>query len=419
MINYNRATKYLERKNYAKAIQFYKRQLKESEFKECYLNMGNSYRGMGDLNEALKCYLKANSAEVNFSNGDRGSYDFALGNLGLLEYMHGNDDAAIAFYTAALELNPLHFDSIWNYSSALLRKYCSNESVDVSSAWKMYEYRFKRSSPIQIDNTIPHWDGTSNGKSIIVLAEQGIGDKFMWGRYLYLLKQKFETVWVQCPEQMDCVFSSYNTCRLVSETDAEVSVPFCSLAMYFPNSRSTWLEKKFGARDFGPGMHIGIEWAGSSTHANDANRSCLPVHFQQLAKYGKLYNMRPDATPVRGVISLNPSGWKETAEIVNGLDLIISVDTSVVHLAGSLGRPCWMLQPLLETDFRWGNDSMGESNIWYPTVSVIRNSGSWERTFAKVMAKLELNRLIDWRRHFEDKIGFMYDDMVSERHLDV
>ena len=114
MQNYNRATKYLENNNPTKALQFYKRQLKEYGFKECYLNMGNSYRLLGNDPEAIKCYIKAAANDTPFSDNTFGAYDNALGNLGLLEYTYGNDDAAIAYYTAALEKNPLHFDSIWN-----------------------------------------------------------------------------------------------------------------------------------------------------------------------------------------------------------------------------------------------------------------------------------------------------------------
>ena len=401
MQNYNRATKYLEKGNPEKALQFYKRQLKEYGFKECYLNMGNSYRLLGNDPEAIKCYIKASALDTPFSDNTFGAYDNALGNLGLLEYTYGNDDAAIAYYTAALSKNPLHFDSIWNYSNALLRKHCSLESVDVEAAWKMYEYRFKRTNATRIDKSIMRWDGVSSGKSIVVLAEQGMGDKFMFGRYIHCLRDYFAEIWVQCPEEMEAVFSEYFTCQEIP--DVECSIPICSLAGIFGNSDDAWLVGKFGTRKFaGDRMKIGIEWAGSETHSNNKYRSVPPSSFLDLLEFGDLYSIRPGAEAVRGVTALNSSSWAESAEIVNGLDLIISVDTSIVHLAGSLGRECWMLQPSKETDFRWGNNSMGEKNIWYDSVRVIRNHGSWAGVFAEVRARLELRRLEMWKRMIGD-----------------
>ena len=407
MQNYNRATKYLEKGNPEKALQFYKRQLKEYGFKECYLNMGNSYRLLGNDAEAIKCYIKANASDTPFSDNTFGAYDNALGNLGLLEYTYGNDDSAIAYYTAALEKNPLHFDSIWNYSNALLRKHCSLEEVDVASAWKMYEYRFKRSSPTKIDTRIVRWDGISSGKSIVVLAEQGMGDKFMFGRYIHCLRDYFSEIWVQCPEEMEDIFSEYFTCQEIP--NVECSIPICSLAGIFGNSDEDWLVGKFGTRKFaGDRMKIGIEWAGSATHSNNKYRSVPPSSFLDLLEFGDLYSIRSGAEAVRGVVALNACSWAESAEIVNGLDLIISVDTSIVHLAGSLGRECWMLQPSKETDFRWGNNAMGENNVWYDSVKVIRNHNNWANVFAEVRARLELRRLEDWKSRMQRMIGDMH-----------
>lgn len=403
MQNYNRATKYLEKGNPEKALQFYKRQLKDYGFKECYLNMGNSYRLLGNDPEAIKCYLKASALDTPFSDNTFGAYDNALGNLGLLEYTYGNDDAAIAYYTAALEKNPLHFDSIWNYANALLRKHCSLEDVDSVAAWKSYEYRFKRTNATRVDRSIRTWNGITSGKSIVVLAEQGMGDKLMFGRYIHCLRDYFAEIWVQCPVDMEAVFSEYLVCQEIP--DVECSIPICSLAGIFGTVQDAWLRDKFGARKFaGDRLKIGIEWAGSDTHSNNKYRSVPSSSFLDLLEFGDLYSIRPGAESVRGVTALNSSSWAESAEIVNGLDLIISVDTSIVHLAGSLGRECWMLQPLKETDFRWGNNSMGEKNIWYDSVRVIRNHGSWANVFAEVRARLELMRLEAWKR----MIGVMH-----------
>jgi len=407
MQNFNRATKYLQNGNVEKALQFYKRQLKEHEFKELYLNMGNCYRLLGKDKDSYNSYLKSSDHSTPFADGTFGVYPHALSNLGLLEYTWGNDDAAIIQYTAALDKDPIHLDSIWNYSNAYLRKLCSLEEVDVEAAWKMYEYRFNRTTPTHVDRDIQRWDGVSKGKSIIVVAEQGFGDKIMFGRYIHCLREYFSEVWVQCPIEMKDIFSDYKTCQVSLDSNAEVAVPYCSLASVFKNVRSDWLAGKFGTKKFTSGFNIGIEWAGSATHSNNKYRSVLPTYFLDLAKYGNLYSIRPGAPAVRGVKALNSSSWAESAEIVNGLDLIISVDTSLVHLAGSLGKECWMLQPLKETDFRWGNNTMVEDNIWYPSVKVIRNPGSWPRVFERVCEKLDIMQLREYKNKMQGMIGDM------------
>lgn len=414
MQNFNRATRYLEKSNPEKAIQFFRRQLREHEFKECWLNMGNAYKLVGNDQQALACFIKANAPETPFLNGGFGSYDYALGNIGLMHYIHGDDDGAIAYYTAALEKNPLHFDSIWNYSTALLRKHCSLETVDVTSAWQMYEYRFRRTTATPVDCTIPRWNGVTPGRSIVVLAEQGLGDKLMWGRYVQCLQAYFQEVWVQCPATLHEVFAEFKTCENVLESTAETSIPICSLASVFPPQPANWLQHRYGVREFaGTKLKIGIEWAGSTTHSNDKYRSTLPAYFLPLLKYADLYSLRPDAAQVRGVVALNCDSWKTTAEAINGLDLVISVDTSVVHMCGSIGKPCWLLQPIKETDFRWGNNAMNENNIWYPTVKVIRNPGNWDAVFKTVLEKIQTLELQNWKNTMQALTGSLHAHSIK------
>lgn len=375
--NFLKGTKYLNSGRIDKAIVFFKRQLKEFPFKEAYLNLGNAYRlkDMDDL--ALECYSKSADPLTPFASGKFGHYEFALTNLGLLEYTYGNDDRAIELYTAALSVNPTHYDAIWNYSSALLRKGCSREEIDWNSAWKMYEFRFNRSNPTPVDKTIPRWNGYSTGRRIVVLAEQGIGDKIMFGRYLHCLKDYFEEIWIQVPVELEPLFSEYKTCQDIEAFQGDVSIPICSLAARFGFVEPEWLKGKFDCESK-PGFNVGVVWSGSTTHANNRNRSIDPRDLLHLTKYCNLYSLNPGVTTPRGIEPFSGKDWGDTARLVQSLDLVISVDTSIVHLAGSMGVECWMMQPIKETDFRWGNDSMGSDNIWYPSVKVIRNPQDWK-----------------------------------------
>lgn len=374
---YNRATKYLFAGKYAKALQFFKKE--KSEFKELYLNMGNCYRWFNDFDNAEACYVRANSSLVPFFDKSFSPmYPLALSNLGLLEYARGNDSLAADYYVAALEIDPLYYDALWNLGNAILRRHYSGEEVNVELGWKLYEYRFKRSSgAVRIDNTVVRWDGVSSGSHIVVLTEQGLGDKIMFGRYLSCLRKLFDKVSVVCHESLDCLFSDYDCYRDAISSGATVSIPLCSLASIFGCVSANWLPK-FTPHDFGPGFHIGCVWSGSSSHANDRNRSVSINYFNRLKQYGNLYNLNPGCT---GFKSLEITDLGSTASYILGLDIVVTVDTSVAHLAGSLGVPCIMVQPLYETDFRWG---LGRSSTpWYPSM-VIVNHNDFETAFSTV-----------------------------------
>lgn len=372
---YNRGTKYLQKNNYAKALQFLKKQ--EGSFKELYLNLGNAYRGLNDFTSAQKYYEKANDPSVpSIETGKGGEYALALNNLGLMHYGIGDNLTAIKYYTRAIELNPSYQDAAWNYANAILRD--SNCQV----GWEMYEKRFSRESgAVVIDRGLPLWDG-SPVDSICVLTEQGLGDKIMFGRYIQYLREFASRVVVQCHPSLDIFYSDFEICRDAKSSGCSVGVPICSLAMYFGIKPENYLDGKFEARAFDESkINIGVVWHGSTTHVNNHNRSCLSTYFSDLTRYGNVYSLAPDAPPAKGIIPLKPKTWAETASIVLGLDIVVTVDTSIVHLCGTLGVPCIMIQPKRETDFRWGNP--GATNAWYKSVVVVPNT-NWDDGFARV-----------------------------------
>lgn len=376
---YNKATKYLYAHKYNKALAFFKKE--PLEFKEKYLNMGNCYRALNDTDNALKCYLLAARERMPNAEGRYGQYALALNNLGLLSYALGKDSEALDFYTGALTINPLHYECIWNYSNALLRKYFSSDTPnadDWAKGWSMYEYRFKRENgAVRISSGLPRWDGVSSGNSICVLAEQGLGDKIMFGRYISYLRKYFKEIYVECHPSLDVFFSDYKICRVPT---GEVCIPICSLAGQFGLVPENWLEGKFNAREFS-GFNIGVVWSGSPTHANDRNRSCPSSYFSALSAYGNLYSLNPSARCGRNMVHIASNSWEETASSILGMDVVVSVDTSIVHLAGTLGVPCILVQPIQETDFRWG---LGHSDTpWYKSVRIV-NHTNWDVAFAEV-----------------------------------
>lgn len=377
---FNKGTKYLEKKNYLKAISCFKKE--ENKFKELYLNLGNCYKMLDNLPKAMECYLLAANDSVPFANGSYGNYALAYNNIGLCEYTVGDDASAMQFYSAALTINPLYGEAIFNYGNACLR------SSDCTEGWDHYEYRFKRGpGSVRIDTSVPTWDGQTRGDRIVVLTEQGFGDKIMFARYLSLLESYFDEVVIMCHPSLDCLYP-YKCVR--STLGFSVSVPLCSLPRFFGIVSENWLDGRFKAHRYNTPFNIGVCWSGSPTHANDRNRSCSSNYFSSLSSYGTLYNISPDPKVVKNVTPITSMTWSETASYLLGLDLVVSVDTSIVHLAGTLGVPCIMVQPLHETDFRWGNARVAEfgNNPWYRSVMVVPNTG-WDSTFAIVDKKLK------------------------------
>jgi hypothetical protein len=212
----------------------------------------------------------------------------------------------------------------------------------------------------------------------------------MFGRYLNALEEfTGAKVIVQCAPSLEPIFVGFETCQFVSTAKADYAVPMCSLARAFWDTgvSGSWLSGLFRTRSFNEDdfnikddFNIGVVWAGSSTHANDKFRSVLPGRFARLARLEgvKLWSFQGGAYN-----NLGCKTWTDTLEAINGLDLVISVDTSIVHACGSLNRPCWVLMPSQETDFRWG--SKGSTNPWYSSVKVYRNDNDWNDVFNTVV----------------------------------
>lgn len=372
MTHFNRATRLLQNKRYDKAIIYFKRQLESQEFKECWLNLGNCYHQLNQDDKAISCFLKAADPHMPFSDNSYGEYPLALNNLGLIAYSNGDPETAKTFYRQALTIDPLYGECVWNLANATLK------SSGCSTGWDLYEYRFNRgASSVKIDTHLPRWDFKSTGDSITVLTEQGQGDKIQFARYLPLLKNYFKEVVVACHSSLNTLFPDY---ACVAAPQGNLAVPLCSLP------------RAFGV--VGPvdcyscerveltGFNIGIVSTGSPSHVNDQNRSTKIGYFAKLARFGKLWNLNPQDPKHPKITHVNPQSWTDTIRFVRSLDLVVSVDTSIVHLAGTLGIPTLMLQPLRDTDFRWGMP--GVQNPWYPSVKVIDNPGSWDQVFEVV-----------------------------------
>lgn len=390
---YNQATELLNKGKHKKALSLFKEVIKEYPCKEAYTNIGNCYRALGQDAMMFQSYTKALEPLPYLDVGSK-THLHALNNLGLAHYMYGDDDKAISLYTKAIKEKQDFWEAWWNCSTATLRKASSGSPELFERGWEMYRARFlKESSSVQIKNKrkdLVYWDTISDGEDIVVLAEQGIGDHIMFGRYLPLLAKKFKRVFIQCDPSLDVIFKDYLCIRdpIEIESNDLVGYPICSLAECFGCVPSgDWLKGKYETFEFDLSrLNVGIVWAGSPSHANNAYRSVPINRFHSLSKHANLYSLTPGFKGSKHVNALDIKSWEDTAKYINGLDLVIGVDTSVMHMCGALGAKGLLLQPYKETDFRWGNGV--SHSVWYDTIEVISNPQSWETVFATVEEKL-------------------------------
>lgn len=390
---FNKGIRLLDAGRPEKALQMFKKVLRVSEFKEAWLNLGVAYKGLNQLKKVKECFDKA--ADPNMPLSDKRfieHYEIAINNIGLWHYSMEQDDEAVKCYAKAAQAFPDSQETIWNMAIARLRKYCSHKDTNLQQIWGLYNSRFTRLKADKFQNDkmgLFHWDGTTvpvPGSKLVVLNEQGSGDMIMFGRYLEYAEKFFDEVYVMCLPELNYMFSKYKTVTAASQTDANYGIPMCSLGRmldYIPDGE--WLASK---RVTG-GDGILCVWGGSASHVNNRNRSVSPGFFDRFSKYGKLYSLGESR---KGYEVISIKNWEHTIKELGKVRLVISVDTSIVHLCGSLGIPCICLMPLLDSDFRWGDSSMGTDNVWYKSVKIIRNPNDWETTFRS--AERELNELI-------------------------
>lgn len=400
VVEYNKTDKLCVERKFKKAYPILKKLLKEFEFKEGLTNLGLCYRAFEYYENELISYVRAISDEVPFLS-EKPDVELILNiynNIGQHYYEANEFEAAIAAYHRVLSNNPNRYTTWTNLAMLQLKKCSSGDADDWMDAWANYDSRIltKLAPPVSNDNEdLVQWDLKTfdKTKSIIILKEQGIGDHVMWGRYIEPLKKEFKEVYMQGHPYMYPLFPGTDVRMSTKEIDLGVNV--CSLAQAFNNGApiaGDWLRDKFEPRKFPESdkLNVGISWMGNPTHQNDHNRSTELVRFNRFAELVNLYPLMLDndlkLSGNKYVKKLGLKSWDDTCSAIAGLDLVISVDTSVVHVAASMGCEVWLLQPKHATDFRWGTK---EKCVWYDTVRIFENPGDWNVVFNNVYKALE------------------------------
>jgi tetratricopeptide (TPR) repeat protein len=393
---------------------------------DAHIALGNSQQAIGHYAEAIAVFQKVLAARPE--NLD------AQFNLANALRLSGNSDAAIAEYRKTIALQPTHISALNNlgnlfhelgrFDDAILSfRHAISEARDhppahynlgvtllltgdLEQGFAEYDWRRRESPEAEgacISFPQPMWTGEAlAGRRILLHAEQGFGDTIMFARYAPLVAGRGGDVILQCqPALARLMKSIHGISKIIPAGDAlpefDLHCPLLSLPMVFntsldsipannpylqpdPADLAVWNDRMKPIAS----PRVGLAWAGSAAHANDINRSIPAELLAPLAKVDNVQfvslqkdNVRKVSPPIRVRDFTNDlPDFADTAALLANLDLIITVDTAVAHLAGAMGKPVWVLLPHVP-DWRWllnRNDSP-----WYPTMKLFRqpSRGDW------------------------------------------
>jgi len=378
------------------------------DFPEAHSNLGNMLKAQNQLPEAVAAYRRA--LEL------RPGYIEALNNLGNALHASGLSSEAIATYRRSQALQPAQGDAYFYESLVHLAL------GDLAKGFAEYEGRWKSDLRAgRRDFPQPLWLGEPalTGRTLLLHAEQGLGDTLQFVRYAALAVERGATVVLEVQPALQSLLSRFPGVQaVVAKGDPlpafDLHCPLLSLPHAFRTTLETiparapylsaaaervahWRSRLPRGPRGRP--RVGLVWAGNPNHNNDRNRSVPLALLRPLFAPGSadFYSLQKDErsaderqlAAALGMVDLAPElgDFDDTAAALAELDLVISVDTSVAHLAGALGRPVWVLLPL-NPDWRWLL-RRGDSP-WYPSMRLFRQerAGDWTRPVAELAAGL-------------------------------
>ena len=331
-------------------------------------------------------------------------------NLGKLHKELNQLDEAIAAHDRALEIQPEYALGHWNRAIALMLKGRFPEG------WREYEWRWRLSGPVFVPRGYPQpmWRGEPlPEQTLFVHAEQGFGDAIQFVRYVRLARQRAARVVLECPAPLKDLFAS-NRCADTVIAMGEAPPPFHSYVplMSLPGILGTTVETIPNGTPYlaappclglppSPPNHrrVGLAWAGRPTHDDDAVRSLRLEELAPLLQTPGItfYSLQvPPPTRDEPYLRSLPNfvdltgrliDFRHTAALMGQMDLVISVDTVIAHLAGALAKPTWTLIQY-SPDWRW---LLQRSDTpWYPSMRLFRQpaKGNWQPVITQVADEL-------------------------------
>ncbi|MEM9219504.1 MAG: TIGR03032 family protein [Cyanobacteria bacterium P01_F01_bin.150] len=413
------------------------------EFAETHFAEGNELHGQGKFEEAIACYRKCLELQPTYlparynlgvTLGDLERYaeaEMALkqvidaearhadacNSLGFVYSKQRKLEEAIAYYEQAVKVRPDFAKAHHNLGMTLL------QMGDYQRGWTEAEWRWQTDTFTPFNAPHPRWDGSPMpGKTLLIHTEQGAGDTIQFIRYIPLVAEQCGKIIFVCPPELIPIFEEVegiDDIRTAGEISSDAfdtyialmslphvfqtrldsipnQVPYLKVPTAGRSSLITWLQEQKQTDK----LQVGIVWAGSPTHSNGRHRSCaltdfLPVlrvsnaQFYSLQVGDRANDVSLLLPPEVQVVDLSPrlGNYGDTAAAIEQLDLVISVDTSVTHLVGALGKPAWTML-CYNSDWRWLVDQ--DNSPWYPTMRLFRQPqpGDWASVFSQAAQAL-------------------------------
>jgi len=364
-----------------------------------HYSLGNANFRSGSREAARECFECAVALNPEYTE--------AWINLGLAALRIGDSGFATEALEKAIDLDPSNIVAHFNLGQALLHE-AMFERGYAECEWRRRAYTLPFPEQGQ-----PAWEGGNpSGQRVLVYAEQGHGDTIQFLRYAQGLSERGATVLLHCHPSLVHLFEDAAGIDSVSSfgdppAEFETYAPLVSLPHLLrqaePDSAppAPYLSAPSALKlpDGENVLKVGLVWAGNPLHDDDANRS---VPLTTLGPLLEIKNIRFFSLQVgdrsletigqgkvENLTDLAPdlSNYQDTAAAISALDLVISVDTSVAHLAGALGSPVWLLLPRI-ADWRWPRE--GERTPWYPTMRLFRqeDDAGWPPVIGRVRESL-------------------------------
>ena len=409
---YNRGNALLAMDRYEEALASFDEAIAHrQDHADAMLNRGLALAALGRHAEALESYrqllvIDPRCVEAHYNSGNA---------LRALE----RDAEAVASYDAALGLKPEHPDAHWNRAWALLAL------GDYERGWPEHEWRSK--SPRWLAppprSAAPRWLGESDcrDRTLLILSEQGTGDTVQYLRYVPLLAARGARVVLELPRSVERLCAPYGKWATLAFDDEplpshDLQCPIASLPLAFRTTVETipaqlpyleadpalvaqWRETLAPAEGV---LRAGLVWAGNPKQGSEPRRGiglepCLPLfevagvrwHSLQVGERASdLARLAPGAALD---LSARLTDFAETAAVIANLDLVVTTDTAVAHIAGAMGKPVWILL-MFAADWRWlrGRDD----SPWYPSARLFRqpSRGDWRGVISRVKSELERSK---------------------------
>lgn len=404
----NLGISYKNTNNYIQAINIFQKIIRINlKFQNAYINLGNCYQSIQEFEKAIATYdelIKLQPRSI-----------LALYNQAICFYELNLHHKAITNYNMVLKIDPNFIEAKWNLANIdlLLGNY--------NDGWKNYEIRKNREKTKKFYEKLDekkNWLGEENllNKKIYILSEQGLGDYIQFCRYFPLLKDLGANIILDTPKSLDPIIKSLNINYTHINDLEEIEFDYNCLLMSLPLAFRTRLDnipnkvpylsasnekKQKWIKKLGPKLkkRIGIKWLGKIGNEYNLTREVslkdlsrlinLPYEFHSLQieynkedlkffkKFKNFFNHEKEILD-----------FDNTAALVNEMDLIISIDTSVAHLSGALNKKTWLLLPF-RPDHRWFLNYT--HSPWYPSLKLYRQSkkNNWESVITSIIRDLK------------------------------